>query len=93
MAGLRTHSQQEKIEKIDAAVLAAIGRDSISFRVLMERLKMAHSATTIKRSLGRLQDGAKVENFVRIRPKRMGRPAISPYKGHGPEPTVFWRRI
>ena len=88
-----TNGQRAESEKIDAAVLAAIGRDSISFRTLMERLKMAHSATTIKRSLGRLQDGAKVENFVRIRPKRVGRPAISPYKGHGPEPTVFWRLV
>ena len=88
-----TNGQRAESEKIDAAVLAAIGQDSISFRVLMERLKMAHSATTIKRSLGRLQGEAKVENFVRIRPKRVGRPAISPYKGHGPEPTVFWRRV
>ena len=90
---MRTHAQQEKIEKIDAAVLAALGQDGISFRVLMKRLKMAHSATTIKRSLGRLQDGAKVENFVRIRPKHVGRPKMSTYKGHGPEPTVFWRRV
>ena len=88
-----TNGQRMEAAKIDAAVLAALGQDGISFRVLMERLKMAHSATTIKRSLRRLQDGAKVENFVRIRPKRVGRPAISPYKGHGPEPTVFWRRV
>jgi len=88
-----TNGQRTEAEKIDAAVLAAIGRDSISFRVLMKRLKMAHGATTIKRSLGRLQDGAKVEKFTRIIPKKVGRPDRSSYKGHGPEPTVFWRRV
>ena len=88
-----TNGQRAESEKIDAAVLAAIGRDSISFRVLMERLKMVHSATTIKRSLGRLIEDAKVEKFTRIIPKKVGRPEMSTYKGHGPEPTVFWRRV
>lgn len=88
-----TNGQRTEAAKIDAAVLAALGQDGVSFRVLMKRLKMAHSATTIRRSLGRLQDGAKVENFVRIRPKRVGRPKMSTYKGRGPEPTVFWRRV
>ena len=88
-----TDGQRTEAAKIDAAVLAALGQDGISFRVIMERLKMAHSATTIKRSLGRLQDGAKVEKFTRIIPKKVGRPKMSIYKGHGPEPTVFWRRV
>lgn len=88
-----TNGQRTEAAKIDAAVLASLGQDGVSFRVLMERLKMSHSATTIKRSLARLQGGAKVENFVRIRPKRVGRPKMSTYKGHGPEPTVFWRRV
>ena len=88
-----TNGQRTEAAKIDAAVLASLGQDGVSFRVLMERLKMAHSATTIKRSLGRLQDGAKVEKFTRIIPKKVGRPKMSTYKGHGPEPTVFWRRV
>ena len=88
-----TNGKRAESEKIYAAVLAALGQDGISFRVIMERLKMAHSATTIKRSLGRLQDGAKVEKFTRIIPKKVGRPEMSTYKGHGPEPTVFWRRV
>ena len=88
-----TNGQRAESEKIDAAVLAAIGRDSISFRVLMKRLKMVHSATTIKRSLGRLIEDAKVEKFTRIIPKKVGRPEMSTYKGRGPEPTVFWRLV
>ena len=88
-----TNGQRTEAAKIDAAVLDTLGQDGISFRVLMERLRMAHSATTIKRSLRRLQDGARVEKFTRIIPKKVGRPERSSYKGHGPEPTVFWRRV
>ena len=88
-----TNGQRTEAAKIDAAVLAALGQDGVSFRVLMKRLKMAHSATTIRRSLGRLIEDGKVEKFTRIIPKKVGRPKMSIHKGHGPEPTVFWRRI
>ena len=88
-----TNGQRAESEKIDAAVLTSLGQDGVSFRVLMKRLKMVHSATTIKRSLGRLIEDGKVEKFTRIIPKKVGRPKMSIYKGHGPEPTVFWRRV
>ena len=38
-----TNGQRTESEKIDAAVLASLGQDGVSFRVLMKRLKNEHT--------------------------------------------------
>lgn len=88
-------TERSRVEsaKIDAAVLSALGQGKIPFRVIMKRLEMGHSATTVKRSLGRLMAQGKVAREHERPEKKRGRRPVCSYKGHGPEPTVFWRRV
>jgi DNA-binding PadR family transcriptional regulator len=82
---MRTHAQQEATERIDAAVLAALGHEPLYIMDIRKRMPDRRaSQPTIFSSLARLVKAGKA---VREEGARPG------YNGRGPEPTVYWRRV
>ena len=83
-------------EKTDEAVLAALGHEPLYMRDIRKNMKERKniSEPTIFRSLARLVAASTVERIEKQRThKKNGRQPTGTYKGHGPEPTVFWRRV
>lgn len=90
-----THGQRRDAGETDKAVLAALGHEALYMRDIRKNMKARTniSEPTIFRSLGRLVASGKAIREDRAKPeKTCGRRKTS-YKGHGPEPTVFWRRV
>lgn len=81
---MRTHAQQEATERIDAAVLAGLKHEPLYIRDIRKKVDSRISPPTIFAALARLVESGKA---VREEGARPG------YKGRGPEPTVFWRRV
>lgn len=80
--------------KIDETVLDALGTEAYPIRRLHQKLGMAHTRATIRRSLGRLQKMGLVVREEIQREKKPGRPrAASGGNRNGPEPRVFWRLV
>lgn len=79
--------------KIDEAVMEALGTEAYPIRRLHQKLGMAHTRATIRRSLCRLEDVGLVVRVEPPREKKLGRPrAVREGNRNGPMPRVFWRR-
>lgn len=76
----------------DRAVLEAIGQGAVYLHELERRLGMVPSRTATIASLKRLQNAGLVVREEVERGSRNGRPKTA-YRGRGPQPTVFWRRV
>ena len=92
---MRTHAQQEKIEKIDAAVLAGLKKEALYIMDIRKNMpNKSISQPAIFRSLDRLVGSGLAIREDRPRAeKKPGPKRWTGYKGHGPEPTVFWRLV
>lgn len=91
---MRTLAQQERIEEIDAVVLAGLKKEPLYIMDIRKNmLNKSISQPAIFRALARLVESGQAIREDRPRAeKKPGPKRWTGYKGHGPEPTVFWRR-